>query len=163
MHTNFLQAYTSHSNTLQVPKCVPLTQGSDLDLTESYKGAKRALQWGLSEIISKCWYYWYKSCTSWYKKVGLNVCDTGNNVALGGLVVACLPLHPRLAGSNLAEDDGFLRVIKIRSTTSFGGEVKSSVPCRFTACKITLRAWKRCFVSKIQRPCFSPMSLLLRY
>jgi hypothetical protein len=36
------------------------------------------------------------------------------------------------------DPDGFLRVIKIRSTTSFGGEVKSSVPCRrFTACKRT--------------------------
>jgi hypothetical protein len=56
-------------------------------------------------------------------------------------VVACLPLDPRFAGSNPAEDDGFLRVIKIRSMTSFGGEVKPSVACRrFTACKRTLRA-----------------------
>jgi hypothetical protein len=32
---------------------------------------------------------------------------------------------------------------KIRSTPSFGGGVKPSVPCRrFTACKRTLRAWK---------------------
>jgi hypothetical protein len=45
----------------------------------------------------------------------------------------------RFAGSNVAEDDGFLKVIKIRSTTSFGGEVKPSVPChRFVACKRTL-------------------------
>jgi hypothetical protein len=29
-----------------------------------------------------------------------------------------------LAGSNPVKDDGFLRAIKIRSTTSFGGEVK---------------------------------------
>jgi hypothetical protein len=81
-------------------------------------------------------------------------------VALGGLVVACLPLDPRFAGSNLAEDDWFfLRVIEVRSTTSFGGVVKLSVPCRrFTACKRTLRAWKRRFVSKIQRPCSSPVS-----
>jgi hypothetical protein len=50
-------------------------------------------------------------------------------------VVACLPLDPKFAGSNPTKDDGFLRVIKIRSTTSFGGEVKPSVPCRrFTAC-----------------------------
>jgi hypothetical protein len=42
-------------------------------------------------------------------------------------VVTCLPLDPRLTVSNLAEDDGFLRVIKIRSTTSFVGEVKPSV------------------------------------
>jgi hypothetical protein len=34
------------------------------------------------------------------------------NIALGGLMVACLPLDPRLAGSNPAENDGFLRVIK---------------------------------------------------
>jgi hypothetical protein len=64
-------------------------------------------------------------------------------VALGGLVVACLPLGPRFAGSNPAEDDGFLRVIKFRSTTSFGGEVKPSVPCRrFTACKKNLTSMK---------------------
>jgi hypothetical protein len=60
-------------------------------------------------------------------------------VDLGGLVVSVL--DPRFAGSIRTEVDGFLRVIKIRSTTSFGGEVKPSVPCRrFTACKRTLRA-----------------------
>jgi hypothetical protein len=39
-------------------------------------------------------------------------------------------------GSNPAEDDGLIRAIKISTTTSFGGEVKSFVPCRrfFTAC-----------------------------
>jgi hypothetical protein len=36
-------------------------------------------------------------------------------------VVACLPLDARFA----AEDDGFSRLIKIRSRTSFRGEVKS--------------------------------------
>jgi hypothetical protein len=40
-------------------------------------------------------------------------------IALSGLVVACLPLDPRFAGSNPAGDNGLLRVIKIRSTTSF--------------------------------------------
>jgi hypothetical protein len=30
---------------------------------------------------------------------------------------------------NAAEDDGFLRKIKIRSTISFGGDVKPSAPC----------------------------------
>jgi hypothetical protein len=61
----------------------------------------------------------------------------------GGLVAACLPLDPRFAGSNPADDDGFLRVIKICSTSSFGGKVKPSVPYRrFTACKRTLRARK---------------------
>jgi hypothetical protein len=53
-----------------------------------------------------------------------------------GIVVCSIP----------AEVDGFLRVIKIRSTTSFGGEVKPSLPCRrFTACKRTLRAWIEMF------------------
>jgi hypothetical protein len=41
-----------------------------------------------------------------------------------------IPLDPRIAGSNPAESDGLLRAIKIRSTLSFGGEVKPSVPCR---------------------------------
>jgi hypothetical protein len=36
-------------------------------------------------------------------------------------------LHPRFAGSNPSESDGFLRAIKIRDTTSFGWEVKLSV------------------------------------
>jgi hypothetical protein len=32
-------------------------------------------------------------------------------------------------GSNPAEDDGFLRAIKIQNITSFRGEVEPSVPC----------------------------------
>jgi hypothetical protein len=51
-------------------------------------------------------------------------------IALCGLVVVCLPSDAGFAGSNLAEDNGFLMAIKIRSTTSFGGEVKPSAPCR---------------------------------
>jgi hypothetical protein len=35
-----------------------------------------------------------------------------------------------VAGSNPGQGDGFLRVITIRSTTSFGREVKPEVPCR---------------------------------
>jgi hypothetical protein len=41
-----------------------------------------------------------------------------------------LPLDPRFAGSNAAESDGFFRSIKVLSTTSLGGEVKPSAPCR---------------------------------
>jgi hypothetical protein len=48
-------------------------------------------------------------------------------VALGGLEVVCLILDPRITGSNPADDDGFLRVIKICITTSLRGEVKPSV------------------------------------
>jgi hypothetical protein len=40
-----------------------------------------------------------------------------------------MPLDPRFARSNPAEDDGFLKATKIRSRTSFGGDVKPSVPC----------------------------------
>jgi hypothetical protein len=59
-----------------------------------------------------------------------------NIVDLGGLVVSVLATGPKVRGFD--PDREFLRVIKIRSTTSFGGEVKPSVPCRrFTACKRT--------------------------
>jgi hypothetical protein len=44
-------------------------------------------------------------------------------------VVTYLPSDPRFVGSNQAEDDGYLRVIKIRTMTSFGGDVKPLVPC----------------------------------
>jgi hypothetical protein len=40
-----------------------------------------------------------------------------------------LAIGPKFTGSNPTENDGFLRTIKIRST-SFGGEVKPSVPRR---------------------------------
>jgi hypothetical protein len=71
----------------------------------------------------------------------MDIIEKGNRPRWsGGSVLACEPLDPRFAGSNPTGDDGFLRVIKIRSTTSFGGEVKPSVPCRrFTARKRTLR------------------------
>jgi hypothetical protein len=82
-------------------------------------------------------------------------------------VIACLPLDPRFAGSN--PDDGFLTVIKFRSTTSFGVEVKSSGPCRkFTACERTLQwprglrrgswpvgCWDRGFESRLSHGCLS--------
>jgi hypothetical protein len=86
------------------------------------------------------------------------------HVAFGGLVVSVLATGPKVRGFKPGRVRWIFKGDKIRGTTSFGGEVKSSVPCRrFTACKRTLRAWKRCFVSKIKRSCFSPMSLLLRY
>jgi hypothetical protein len=37
-------------------------------------------------------------------------------------------LDPRYAGSNEAEEDGFLSVIKIRGMTFLGGEVKPTGP-----------------------------------
>jgi hypothetical protein len=51
-----------------------------------------------------------------------------------------LPLDPSFAGSNPAQDDGFLMAIKIRSTTFFGGEVKPFVPCRKTLRHLKIHA-----------------------
>jgi hypothetical protein len=39
-------------------------------------------------------------------------------------------LDSKFVGSNPAEDNGFLRAIKIYSIPSFGGEVKPEAPCR---------------------------------
>jgi hypothetical protein len=44
-------------------------------------------------------------------------------VAVGGLEFI---MDQRFADSDPAEDDGFLRAIKVLSTTSFGGEAKPS-------------------------------------
>jgi hypothetical protein len=41
--------------------------------------------------------------------------------------LSCLPLDPKLTGSHPAKGDGFLGNC---STISFGGEVKSMVPCK---------------------------------
>jgi hypothetical protein len=53
-----------------------------------------------------------------------------HGVVLGGVMVTVLAIGPRVRASVPAESDGFLRAIKIRCTTSFGGEVKSPAPCR---------------------------------
>jgi hypothetical protein len=67
-------------------------------------------------------------------------------------------------GSNSAASDGFLRAIQIRSTTSFGGEVKPSVPChiilRYVEDPLSII---QIMIDKTQRPClaqFLPSSLL---
>jgi hypothetical protein len=44
-------------------------------------------------------------------------------------VVIVLAIEPKVRGFNTAEDNGFIRAIKVCSTTSFGGKVNSSVPC----------------------------------
>jgi hypothetical protein len=51
-------------------------------------------------------------------------------VALGGLVVIVVATGPKVRGFKPGRGDGFLRAIKIRSTPSFGGEVKLETPCR---------------------------------
>jgi hypothetical protein len=45
-------------------------------------------------------------------------------------VVSVLATGPKGRGFKPGRSDGFLRVIKIRSTPSFGWEVKPEIPCR---------------------------------
>jgi hypothetical protein len=49
-------------------------------------------------------------------------------IALGGFVVSVLAIGPKVASSSPAKDDGFLRAIKIRSTTFFRRECKVVCP-----------------------------------
>jgi hypothetical protein len=58
---------------------------------------------------------------------------TENNLGrscLGGVVVSVLATGPKGHGFEPGQGDGFLRVIKIRSTPSFRWEVKPEAPCR---------------------------------
>jgi hypothetical protein len=75
-------------------------------------------------------------------------------------VVRVLATGPTVAGSGQAEDRGFVWAIKSVAQTSFGGELKPSVPCRrFTACKRTLHSMSEMLCRKT----FSPTIFLLRY
>jgi hypothetical protein len=58
-------------------------------------------------------------------------------------VVSVLAIGLNGRGFKPGRDDGFLRAMKIRSTLSFGWEVKPSAPC----CKILrhIKAPLRCF------------------
>jgi hypothetical protein len=58
--------------------------------------------------------------TRW--KCERNIKQTLYLVADDDLVVACLPFDPRFAGWNPAEDDAFLKAIKIRSTIPSEGK-----------------------------------------
>jgi hypothetical protein len=49
---------------------------------------------------------------------------------LGGVVVSVPATGPKGRGFEPGQGDGFLRAIKICSTSSFGWEVKPEVPCR---------------------------------
>jgi hypothetical protein len=55
-----------------------------------------------------------RRCRSYPRWSGGSVLDTG----------------PKIHGFKPGRGDGFLRAMKIRSTTFFEGEVKPSVPCR---------------------------------
>jgi hypothetical protein len=64
----------------------------------------------------------------------------------------CLPLDPRLVGSNLAMSNGFLRMIKIHSMTCFRGEVKPSAICYKVLQHIKDPLRYDILVGKIQQP-----------
>ena len=82
-------------------------------------------------------------------------CNLLNNGS-GGLGEACWSLGPKFVGSNPAEAVGILGR-KILSTPSFGGEVKSSVPCRrFAACKRSLNLCGSRNLGKITRQISRP-------
>jgi hypothetical protein len=58
----------------------------------------------------------------------------------GGLVVSMLAYGTQDRGFEPGRSDRIFQGEKIHSMTSFGGEVKPSVPCRrFAVCKRTLR------------------------
>jgi hypothetical protein len=72
-----------------------------------------------SAQLLKCFPIYYEAL------IFITVFTKASLVVLGGVMGIVLAMDPRNAGSNPAED-GFLRAIKIRSTTSFGGEVRPS-------------------------------------
>jgi hypothetical protein len=53
-----------------------------------------------------------------------------NVCRLSGVVISVLATGPKGRGFKPGQGDGFLKAIKIRSTPSFGWEVKPDVPCR---------------------------------
>jgi hypothetical protein len=60
------------------------------------------------------------------------ILDRVGVVAPGGLVVSVLDIGPNVCGFKPGRGRWILKAIKIRSTSSFGGEVKPSAPCRKT-------------------------------
>jgi hypothetical protein len=49
---------------------------------------------------------------------------------LDGALVSVLAIGPKVRAFEPGRGDGFLKAIKIRSTPSFGGDVKLEAPCR---------------------------------
>jgi hypothetical protein len=80
-------------------------------------------------------------------------------------MVIVLAIVPKVRGFSPGHDDGLLKAIKTRSTTSFGVEIKPSIPCRKKlrqGKKKTCGVGKRYFVGKIHGH-FSTSFSLLRY
>jgi hypothetical protein len=70
-------------------------------------------------------------------------------VDLGGLVVGVLPIGLQVRGFKPGQGRWIFKGVKIHSTTSSGGELKLSLPCRKTLrhFKEPCWVWKRYFVS----------------
>jgi hypothetical protein len=70
---------------------------------------------------------------------------TTAKVVLGGVMISVLAIESKVRGFKSGRERRILRPIKIRSTPSFGGEVKPSVPCRkiFAACQRTIRSMNK--------------------
>jgi hypothetical protein len=110
-------------------------------------------------------------CTYKLRWTYTNFVDTDNETfnnslqsRLGGLVVIVLVIEPKVRSIKPGEGDGFIMVIKIRITTSFGGEVKPSVPCRkmLRSVKISHVWTKICHNVKLIIP-FADSSCFLPY
>jgi hypothetical protein len=69
-------------------------------------------------------------CFSGFGTLSFSVSHTSH---LGGVVVSVLASGPKGYGFEPGQGNGFLRVIKIRSTPSFVWEVKPEVPYRKTS------------------------------
>jgi hypothetical protein len=85
------------------------------------------------------------------------------HVVLGGLVVAYLPLDVRFADSTPTENEEFLRTIRIRSTTSFGEELKPEVLHKINNRLKNLRSMKEIFHIQNSAAISHQVSLLRYY
>jgi hypothetical protein len=85
-------------------------------------------------------------------------------VGLCGALVIVLAIGLNVRGFKFGRGRLIFKGDKIRSTTSFGGEVKPSATCRkiLRHVKDPCGVWKRYFVGKIHVH-FSPSFFLLRY
>jgi hypothetical protein len=66
---------------------------------------------------------------------------------LGGVMVNVLAIGPKFHGFKPRRGDGFLMVIRIGSTSPFGGEVNPLAPCHniLQHAKELYKVWKRDF------------------
>jgi hypothetical protein len=76
-------------------------------------------------------------------------------------MVSLLVIGPNVHGLKPGRDDRFLRSIKIRSIPSFGGELKSEVPCRkiLGHVKITCK-YEQKYFARLNSHSFRPFLLL---